>query len=255
MATPSQKHESKDRRAEYEWRVVSRSQDQKLGTSGQRLIIVPHDKLVTLQEYLDSSGEDQVGTVEKFIANFGKGFEADVKVCQGDPPFVDAVLFEDGNEVDLLNVGDTLAGTYQFDVDGCTFVVQVVDGETFDNDTNRSRLFDLALATYVQGVQQSIEDADLCGLTYAEVRNRSAKYIAIDRCEYYLKDGKWVQGSGSVHSFVASENSTTKGLGTVRIGDVLKPATFKAPAKHARGNIFDSFNGLETNRWTGPAYL
>lgn len=50
--------------------------------------------------------------------------------------------------------------------------------------------------------------------------------------------------SGSVHCFV---DRTT--------GDVLKPASWSAPAKHARGNIFDDKNGLGSMYWTGPAYL
>ena len=48
----------------------------------------------------------------------------------------------------------------------------------------------------------------------------------------------------SVHCFV-----------DVATGDVLKPATFKAPAKHARGNIFDEHNGLGSMGPYGPAYL
>lgn len=38
-------------------------------------------------------------------------------------------------------------------------------------------------------------------------------------------------------------------------GDVLKPASWKAPAKHARGNIFDEHNGLKYLTPYGPAYL
>jgi hypothetical protein len=38
-------------------------------------------------------------------------------------------------------------------------------------------------------------------------------------------------------------------------GDVLKPAGYKGPAKHARGNIFDEFGGLRYLEWTGPYYL
>jgi len=38
-------------------------------------------------------------------------------------------------------------------------------------------------------------------------------------------------------------------------GDVLKPASWKAPAKHARGNIFDAANGLGSMGPYGPAYL
>jgi len=38
-------------------------------------------------------------------------------------------------------------------------------------------------------------------------------------------------------------------------GDVLKSASWKAPAKHARGNILDEYNGLKTASSFGPAYL
>lgn len=40
---------------------------------------------------------------------------------------------------------------------------------------------------------------------------------------------------GSVHSFVE-----------LTTGDIFKPASFKAPAKHARGNIYDADNGLSS---------
>ena len=38
-------------------------------------------------------------------------------------------------------------------------------------------------------------------------------------------------------------------------GDVLKAASWKAPAKHSRGNIFDEHNGLGSMGPYGPAYL
>jgi hypothetical protein len=38
-------------------------------------------------------------------------------------------------------------------------------------------------------------------------------------------------------------------------GDLLKPATWKAPAKHARGNIFDSDGGMKWVTPYGMAYL
>lgn len=40
-----------------------------------------------------------------------------------------------------------------------------------------------------------------------------------------------------------------------KTGDVLKPSGWKAPAKHARGNIFDEANGLAACGPYGPAYL
>jgi hypothetical protein len=38
-------------------------------------------------------------------------------------------------------------------------------------------------------------------------------------------------------------------------GDILKPASWAAPAKHARGNIFDDHNGMRYLTPYGPAYL
>lgn len=63
------------------------------------------------------------------------------------------------------------------------------------------------------------------------------KYIKI------IKDGPGGP-SKSVYAFVNVEN-----------GDVLKPAGWAAPAKHARGNIYDAKNGLGSMSAEGPAYL
>lgn len=48
----------------------------------------------------------------------------------------------------------------------------------------------------------------------------------------------------SVHCFIDTTN-----------GDVLKAAGWKAPAKHARGNLFDDAGGLRYIGPYGPAYL
>ena len=48
----------------------------------------------------------------------------------------------------------------------------------------------------------------------------------------------------SVYCFVDNDN-----------GDVLKSAGWNQPAKHARGNIFDEYNGLRTMGPHGAAYL
>jgi hypothetical protein len=68
------------------------------------------------------------------------------------------------------------------------------------------------------------------------------------RQEFYSIDGRryikvCIHGSG-VYCFIDKRN-----------GDVLKPAGWTAPAKHARGNIFDESNGLKHCGPYGVAYL
>ena len=77
----------------------------------------------------------------------------------------------------------------------------------------------------------------------------------------YLSD-KWVRvvvlrpngDVESVYAFIALVDNTTKALGNVRVGDIMKPATFKAPAKHARGNVFHE-NFRTCLDFHGPVYL
>ncbi len=59
----------------------------------------------------------------------------------------------------------------------------------------------------------------------------------------------------SIHSFIAKMDFETKGLGKVAKGDVMKPASYKVPAKHARGNIYDDYSGAGTCDQFGPGYL
>lgn len=60
-------------------------------------------------------------------------------------------------------------------------------------------------------------------------------------------------GGGSVHSFVALEGIDTKAI-TAKAGDILKAASWKAPAPHARGSVFNS-NPLEGVDKYGANYL
>lgn len=52
----------------------------------------------------------------------------------------------------------------------------------------------------------------------------------------------------SVHSFIDMKKGET-------LGNVMKPASWSAPAKGARGNIFDKNNGLGMMTPHGPGYL
>jgi hypothetical protein len=49
-------------------------------------------------------------------------------------------------------------------------------------------------------------------------------------------------------------DSDTKTLGTVKLGDIMKPANWNAPAKHARGNVFLSYTWGSAGKY-GMEYL
>ena len=70
--------------------------------------------------------------------------------------------------------------------------------------------------------------------------NIAVDKFSVNKGRRYMK----VVRRGSVHCFVDRTN-----------GDVLKAASWNAPAKHARGNIFDEDNGLGSMGEFGPAYL
>ena len=56
----------------------------------------------------------------------------------------------------------------------------------------------------------------------------------------------------SVWGFVAKKNGVHKGI-TYFVGDVFKAASWRGPAKHVRGSIYDKKQTWF--HWTGPRYL
>ena len=68
----------------------------------------------------------------------------------------------------------------------------------------------------------------------------SDKWVKIIRVDHY-QDG--TSRDSCIYAFVCRVNSSTKTLGVLTCGDIHKPASYNAPAKHARGNVFvDGFN-------------
>ena len=57
---------------------------------------------------------------------------------------------------------------------------------------------------------------------------------------------------GSIYCFIALCDFQTKMLGTIKTGDIHKAASYKAPAKHKRGNVFDDVGCCTPH---GIAYL
>ncbi len=98
-----------------------------------------------------------------------------------------------------------------------------------------------ATATWMEGCQHIINQHwSRSGYTHAP-----APVLAIQKGKRYLRIVNMERGQcASVYAFIDLEN-----------GNVLKPAGFKAPAKHARGNVLDENNGLKWMSHHGPAYL
>ena len=74
------------------------------------------------------AGGHQTGTLNTYTTIFEGDVQADIKVCKGDPPFVDAILYDSGSEVELLEVTDVLLGEYVFYYDGQVYTVVVEEG-------------------------------------------------------------------------------------------------------------------------------
>lgn len=89
-----------------------------------------YDKLMQAEE-VDYEAEDinRYETVKRWTANFGNGYEMDLKVCSSDsdePLWCETVLFLNGSEVDCSEVYDELEGEWQLYHNDVTFILQVL---------------------------------------------------------------------------------------------------------------------------------
>lgn len=87
--------------------------------------------------------------------------------------------------------------------------------------------------------QLSIEHWNEQHFTYSNPPRRRADYLSEKWCRILVQEER--QGlyvDTSVYAFICLKDNQTKALGVLKAGDIHKAATFKAPAKHARGNVF-----------------
>jgi hypothetical protein len=99
-------------------------------------------------------------------------------------------------------------------------------------------------------IEEFVKAADEVSATYWERQGFTFAKPPIHRADF-ISD-KWVrvvtldvphEGEpkvSSVYAFICLQDGHTKTLGTLKAGDIHKPAGFKAPAKHARGNVFEA---------------
>jgi hypothetical protein len=124
-------------------------------------------------------------------------------------------------------------------------------------------MFEKSAETLEEGVNNIIEAAKL---DYAKWTDRASK--GESRSEYFERTLKEfeekcsvqtgrnyikVVRDNSVHCFVVAKVTDKLAKRGFKIGDILKPAGYNAPALNkARGNVLD---GNFAMNWTGPLYL
>jgi hypothetical protein len=92
--------------------------------------------------------------------------------------------------------------------------------------------------------------------TYSET-SEDHQYVVADTGRKFLRIASTDRDGNfrSVYCFIALVDGNTKSMGSYSVGDILKPATWKAPAKHPRGSVFADDFGLSCVGPYGVDYL
>lgn len=115
-----------------------------------------------------------------------------------------------------------------------------------------SESFDLSLIKYLRALEKKITE------------HYATKFPNLPPDDLEVVDGgKFVKvnrsrvgGGRSVYCFIAKYDNETKALGKVKCGDLMKAASWRQPAKHARGNIIeDCDKAVENSGPYGVVYL
>ena len=85
-------------------------------------------------------------------------------------------------------------------------------------------------------------------MTSPEMVERFNEGVKVSFGRKYTK----IMNGSSVWGFIANGDGVLKGI-PYKKGDVFKAASWRGPAKHQRGSIFDK--GTNWFAWTGPRYL
>ena len=113
--------------------------------------------------------------------------------------------------------------------------------KTEKTTTKNGLSFDEAMDSLLDNIQKDYSKLNMKHRTSLDLELRPGrKFIKV------------VEGT-RVWGFVAKVDGTHKGVPMLK-GDILKAATWRAPAKHSRGSIFDA-EMHKSFSWTGPNYL
>lgn len=154
--------------------------------------------------------------VESFIVSF-------ISILAG---YLEAKKLRTLNDVAKLTVGDVALA---FKLGGLQQAIRLLDA-AFSEIAEASDDFETEFESFVEKCRKIVKAAQASYDIRVDSGKRYRRLVRIDnRSEF-----------GSVFCFVDTTN-----------GNVLKADSFKAPAKGARGNIFDEHNGTARAQWTG----
>lgn len=98
-----------------------------------KIIKIDSEILSQLNSLLSGETKDYLKNGEilhTVTAKFPERIEVDIKLVQGEPPYVDAVIFHNGNEIFPLEPEfEQYDGSYEFNVDENTYIVIVKENK------------------------------------------------------------------------------------------------------------------------------
>lgn len=88
------------------------------------------------------------------------------------------------------------------------------------------------------------------------LHNKDYKNIKYEPVAIIGNGADWIKigKGGSVYAFIRVSEKSTNSMGHMVPGNIYKPASFKAPAAHKRGNVFEP-NATDCAGQYGIAYL
>ncbi len=115
-----------------------------------------------------------------------------------------------------------------------------------------SEAFDLALIKYFRAMEKKM--ADHYSANFASLI--PDKLEMVDGHQFVKINRIGGHGGRSVYCFISKYDNETKALGKIKSGDLMKAASWRQPAKHARGNIIENCEkAIENSGPYGVAYL
>lgn len=143
------------------------------------------------------------------------------------------------------------------DMPQCSSPAERLSRKGMDTIDKSAILMD-AVNTWLEAVREHVLKSHNDDFRRASQSGKDYTSLSIEDSPKYIRIiAERFGGHRSIWAYVVKEDNITRTLGVQSRGDILKPASWKIPAKHARGNVFSPGENGCCNivNWTGPSYL